>query len=127
MTLLTMTSAKRPDTWPKQSQSCATLATTNTPPSFKATSMDLNAHIGYPTAPRSRRFCLRCPEGFIKDHTWVNDGEAIFTDNPSEALAFLDHASANARVALIADQFPGLFALVINFEKHGTDWVPTNQ
>ena len=40
------------DTWPKQSQSCATLATTNMPPSFKATSMDLSAHIGYPTAPK---------------------------------------------------------------------------
>ena len=122
-----MTSAKRPDTWPKQLQNCATLATTNMPPSFKATSMDLNAHTGYPTAPKSRRFCLRCPEGFIKDHTWVNDGETIFTDNPSEALAFLDHASATARVASIADQFPGLFALAVNFEKHGTDWVPTNQ
>ena len=51
----------------------------------------------------------------------------MFTNNPSEALAFLDHASAYARIAKIADQFPGLFALAVTFEKHGTDWVPTKQ
>ena len=89
--------------------------------------MDSSAHTGFPTAPKSRRFCLRCPEGFIRDHTWGNDGEGVFTDNPSEALAFLDFPSANERVDLLADQYPGLFALAVNFEKHGTDWVPTNQ
>ena len=121
---LKMKSPKLPNIWPTRSRFYGPEGTWSTRQYSNQSSTEWKGPTGSVTIPRSVRFCLQCPQGFIRDHSLVSDSSEVFTQDPREALGFLTWNISMQRIAVLREKFPGLTAKPIEFEKHGKDWIP---